>query len=71
MQYPFNQFVVHKYFKYGPLQLPGLRMFGKWLQKLDFISVPVSADFPQIVSGLRRRKKSEKWHAYFHYLNHL
>ena len=32
--------------------------------KLSLISDPVSGDFAQIGSGLRRRKKSEKWHAY-------
>ena len=40
-----------------------------WVQivtlKLSLISDPVSGDFAQIVSGLRRRKKSEKWQAYF------
>ena len=42
-----------------------------WVQivtlKLSLISDPVSGDFAQIVSGLRRRKKSEKWHAYLEY----
>ena len=39
-----------------------------WVQivtlRLGLISDPVSGDFAQIVSGLRRRKKSEKWHPY-------
>ena len=39
-----------------------------WVQivtlKLGLISDPVSGDFAQIVSGLRRRKKSEKWHPF-------
>ena len=39
-----------------------------WVQivtlKLSLISDPVSGDFAQIFSGLRRRKKSEKWQAY-------
>ena len=38
-----------------------------WVQiialELSLISDPVSGDFAQIVSGLRRRKKSEKWQA--------
>ena len=37
-----------------------------WVQivtlKLSLISDPVSGDFAQIGSGLRRQKKSEKWH---------
>ena len=32
--------------------------------KLSLISDPVSGEFAQIVSGLRRRKKSEKWQPY-------
>ena len=29
--------------------------------KLSLISDPISGDFAEIVSGLRRRKKAEKW----------
>ena len=40
-----------------------------WVQivtlRLGLISDPVSGDFAQIVSGLRRQKKAEKWHPYF------
>ena len=32
--------------------------------ELILISDPVFGDFAQIVSGLRRPKKSEKWHPY-------
>ena len=39
-----------------------------WVQivtlKLSLISDPVSGDFAQIVSGLRRQKKAEKWQPY-------
>ena len=37
--------------------------------KLSLISDPVSGDSPQIVCGLRRRKKLEKWQAYSQRMN--
>ena len=36
----------------------------KGLARVEPISDPVSGDSPYIVSGLRRRKKAEKWQAY-------